>query len=102
MIKLSNYEKLIIALIIGALGSLLMSYTMNTLDNSAEEEFIETASCDSIALYIEAGNAETDKVFASFSFNYNNETGEYEKKTLGFDISDEYVLIAEEKFKEFC
>ncbi len=102
MIKLNSYEVVIISLIASASIMYLVSATVNTLDNIQEEKFIATASCDSLKVYIDAGNEETDKVFASFQFSYNNQTGEYEQTKIGFDITEELVVKAEEKYGEFC
>lgn len=82
--------------------SLVLLLGADTFDNIAERQYIlESDPCD-LTNYIEEGNKEQARTFASFSFNYNNETENYDKEVVSFSISKELVPLAELRYHEEC
>ena len=71
-------------------------------DDIAERQYIlESDPCD-LTNYIEEGKKEQTRTFASFSFNYNNDTGNYDSEKVSFTITKELVPLAEKRYAEEC
>ena len=71
-------------------------------DDMAEKEYILNSDPCGLTNYIEEGKKEQTRTFASFSFNYNNETGDYDSERISFTISKELVPLAELRYFEEC
>ena len=71
-------------------------------DDMAEKQYIlESDPCD-LTNYIGEGKKEQTRTFASFSFNYNNETGNYDSERVSFTVSKELVPLAKLRYFEEC
>lgn len=71
-------------------------------DDIAERQYIlESDPCD-LTNYIEEGKKEQIRTFASFSFNYNNDTGNYDSEKVSFTITKAFVPMAEKIYLEKC
>ena len=97
-----NNKILIVALTLSFGFAIFSFFGAGMFDDMAERQYIlESDPCD-LTNYIEEGKKEQTRTFASFSFNYNNDTGDYDSERISFTISKELVPLAELRYFEEC
>jgi hypothetical protein len=103
IIKEDRITRILLVSIVGLSVLTVFSFVgADYFDDVAEKQYIMESDPCSLTNYIGEGNKEQIRTFASFSFSYNNETGNYDQEKVSFTISKELVPLAESRYAEEC